>query len=365
MSTARVARPANTAEFVDIAAYFASHASAVDQGQELSSQGIAALGAQGLLDLGAPGNHNGELGAMSELVALVAEESMASAFSLWAHRMAIEYLHQSTPGQSSASAPLIAYRQALIDGTLPGVTAMAAAVNYAWGHGQLGVRFERQGDEVVLNGRINWASNLFADGFLVVTAAQDDQGQEIVVAVPSHTSGVEVQPYPELLALNATASSSLILNEVRVSTSLIITEDLRSFLAQVRGPFLLLQASFALGIAKAALRSTESRLGGLNEVFINRFNATNQLYNDARAQLAELTSRHDWRDVEREVLALRLEASGIAEESVHLEARVHGGAAYFSQSATARRLREVAFLPIQSPTEALLRHELACLPSTT
>jgi len=44
---------------------------------------------------------------------------------------------------------------------------------------------------------------------------------------------------------------------------------------------------------------------------------------------------------------------------VATEAKVLGGRGFLATSGTARRLREVAFLPIQSPTEAQLLTELS------
>ena len=59
------------------------------------------------------------------------------------------------------------------------------------------------------------------------------------------------------------------------------------------------------------------------------------------------------------VVAIRLDAARLAGAATRLESKVMGGAGYASGSATARRLREAAFLPIQSPTEGQLQWELS------
>ncbi|MDA8283563.1 MAG: hypothetical protein M0Z42_09800 [Actinomycetota bacterium] len=58
------------------------------------------------------------------------------------------------------------------------------------------------------------------------------------------------------------------------------------------------------------------------------------------------------------VVAHRLEVARMAQRAVDVELRVAGGGGYRASSSTARRLREAAFLPIQSPTEGHLLFEL-------
>jgi alkylation response protein AidB-like acyl-CoA dehydrogenase len=58
------------------------------------------------------------------------------------------------------------------------------------------------------------------------------------------------------------------------------------------------------------------------------------------------------------VVAHRLEVARMAQLAVDVELRVAGGGGYRASSSTARRLREAAFLPIQSPTEGHLLFEL-------
>ena len=61
----------------------------------------------------------------------------------------------------------------------------------------------------------------------------------------------------------------------------------------------------------------------------------------------------------REIVGARLENAQLATAAVALEAKVAGGRGYVRTCATARRLREAAFLPVQAPTEGQLRWELS------
>ena len=75
----------------------------------------------------------------------------------------------------------------------------------------------------------------------------------IVRPPPGVSSGVSVPPYPPLLALQATRSSSVLLEQVRIGAHWIVAEDLMRCLARIRPRFLALQSSFCLGLSRAAL----------------------------------------------------------------------------------------------------------------
>ena len=108
------------------------------------------------------------------------------------------------------------------------------------------VTARQSGGDLILDGRIAWASNLLAapGAAISVTAAVDEDGRRLVVALPLDAAGVQIAPYPNLLALQATRSSSVILDGVRVPGSAVLADDLRVCLGRIRPTFLALQASF-------------------------------------------------------------------------------------------------------------------------
>ena len=330
----------------------AAVAGAVDDGERDVRPALTDLGAAGLLDLGTVGGR-GTLAEQAAVLRQLAGVCMASAFSAWAQHMAIDYIAAwGTPELQAEVLP------DLTTGTRPGATAMATAFQDALGLREIGVTADdRADDEVVLDGLVPWASNLFADGAVVVLPARTSAGRRLIVAIRTDQAGVTVKPYPPLLALGSTASTSLHLDAVRVPTTHILTDRFLDFLADVRGPFLLLQAAFCLGIADAALASAAGRSLGPEDV----------LADDQRGlsdRLVALTSDHArllarGRQGGTEVVALRLAAGRLGVDATRHEANAAGGAGYLATSATARRLREAAFLPIQSPTEAQLRWELS------
>src|ERR1700744_1532234 len=68
------------------------HAAVLDRGEDFSRRSFTALGEAGLLGGGAPGNADGPLPAMAEVIRSISGACMSTGFSLWPHRMAVEYL---------------------------------------------------------------------------------------------------------------------------------------------------------------------------------------------------------------------------------------------------------------------------------
>lgn len=323
--------------------YFSSRCYDVDSGRSDIIEGLRFLASHGLVG-------NTDLALQAAVIRQVSRSCMSSAFALWAQSMVIHYLDRAD------SVVLNDRAAALRTASLAGSTAMAGAFQDADGYRPLEVEFRPDGDDLLISGTIRWASNLHPDGFVIVLGARDTDANRVIVAVPSDADGLAVDPFLDLLALGGTASASLHLDAVRVPPDWVITRDMGSFIGSIRPTFLLLQSAFCLGLADAALGSVAARIDTAFDGF--------------RAEYSELSSRHD-RLVQRHgellidpshataLIEMRLAGSELAQQSVSLETRVLGGAGYLATSPTARRVREAAFLPIQSPTEGHLRWQLA------
>ncbi|MDO4255289.1 MAG: acyl-CoA dehydrogenase family protein [Kocuria sp.] len=326
----------------------ADHAQAVDQNAESPFALLRTIGQDGLLALGL----DGSLVEQAAVIHDLATECTATAFSLWAHRSSIEYLHAT-----GHKIP-----QGLRDGSEPGSSAMAPAFKAAAGISDIPVTLTRSAssNSWVLNGVIPWASNLYPQGWVVLPAIRvDDAGEHRAVVVVTRTAaeGISVRPLQNLMALDSTASGIVTFKDSPVTEDAILTEDLPAFLAVVRGPFLLMQAAFCVGLSAAALASADSALTGVSEVFRPDRDAVVAEFERVRSTL--LNYLRTPRDLEfRDVLHLRLDAALLTGEATRLESKVVGGKGYAIRSDTARRAREAAFLPVQSPTESHLRHLL-------
>ena len=354
--------PARTAAREAIAADAADHALAVDAGDLDVRPALRQLGAAGLLGLGTH-HQPGTLAEQADVIRTLASACMATAFSTWAQRMAIGYL--SAWGTPTLRATLL---PDLLDGTRAGATAMATAFQDALGLREVGVladdRRDRQpireddpGDgEVVLDGTIPWASNLFSDGAVVVLPARTHDGRRLIVAVTTDQPGVTLRDHPPLLALGATASTSVQLDGVRVPAAHVLTDRFLDFLADVRSSFLLLQTAFCLGLADTALESAAGRFEGPAVVLAPDHDALVARRNELAVTFSDLLAHGGPAD--ERLVELRLAAGQLGVDATRHESCVRGGAGYLATAPTARRLREATFLPIQSPTEAQLRWEL-------
>ena len=323
--------------------YFESRAADVDADIATVREGLAELGRRGLPEADLP--------ASIAMVAEVARHDMATAFSAWAHRMVIEYISLS-PSDSSARAALPALGTA---GTL-GATALAAGTAHVLAGVELPITFREDGDDIVLEGRIAWASNLIAPFVVVAAAAHvDDPGRTVVVAIPGDSDGLWVAPRPKLLALQATGSSFVKIDRVRLPRSAAVSDDLTTFARTVLPRFLLLQSAFCSGIANRALDEASGNSQPMGESIRPRLDDTRAALDEADAHMHRLAQDAGIDTPTAEVLGLRLRYSELATEAVHLEQCLAGGRGYLADSPTARRVREVAFLPVQAPTEVLLR----------
>lgn len=322
----------------------AERARATDEADTTPFETLRELGQRGLLDLGLGG---GDLRGQAAVVFDLAVECTATAFSLWGHRSGLEYL-------DAVGAPVASE---LRTGDVPLCSAMAPAFKAAAGIGEIPVTLTRRGDHLVLDGTVPWASNLYPDAVVILPVVRED-GHTAIVRTRVAAHGVSVRPLENLMALNATASGILRLEGVEIDAEQdVLTEDVPGFLATVRGPFLLLQTSFCLGLSAAALTSARENLGGVGEMFREDLDDAVAQQQRLRADLVRL-AREPRAAAPRELLQLRLDAALLTGEATRLEAKIVGGRGYALSSPTARRAREAAFLPVQSPTEGHLRWEL-------
>lgn len=342
----------STTQRRDSAAEFVrDRAAALDLGETDTRVDVAKLGELGLFGLGL--GSEGCLTEMVEVIEDVAAESLSAGFSAWAHRMALEYVSR---GSDEVRAK---YQRQLETGAAVGVTAMAAGLKYVAGLGEVAlVATELPDGGLEVSGPIHWASNVFDDALIVLCARSEDGAKTYVAVVEASAPGVTVRPASQLLALNSTASTSLVLDAVAIPAENIIATDLTAFVKGVRPTFLLLQTAFCSGISRMSIAESAKCLGGLGEGFTDEHRELEDDFGSLRDRLGRFAS--DATSVgARELIQLRLDGSRLAMAATRLEVTLRGGAGYSMKSPTNRRFREAAFLPVQSPSEGQLRWELA------
>lgn len=333
--------------------YFGPRAIELDACECTAREGIARLNELGLTEVGVYGQSApADLERMCEILATVAMDDMAQAFSLWCHRMALEYVHQA-----DLAPPRQWLLPALQNTTRLGSTSFAAATaNYLAGT-PLSLSYRRMEGGIIVNGLIAWASNLEPPFASIAGAAnQDDPEDRVVFAYTEATDGLVLPPYPSVLALQATNSTSPQFKDAFIPDESLLTWDFMNFVGRVLPTFLLLQSSFCWGLATRSLMEASQLLGGNRVVFQADYDALVERFEQAQADLRSYAASSERDQLSHQkLLRLRLEWGSLAQEAVRLEAKLAGGRGYMQGSGTARRLREAAFLPVQSPTEVQLR----------
>ena len=309
----------------------------------------------GFASHGIPGSSTSLL-EQAQVIRDLAETSLATAFSLWSHRMTTEYVLRfgDSDWAKNAGARLAA-------GEEIGSTALATALIDASGRGELPITFVEVDGEYILSGQIPWASNI-APETITVFAARGADGQRKVFSSSLDEPGFVIKCAPELLDLNETNSGCIQLNEVRLGSAHVLSESLADFLKVMRPRFLSLQTAFILGVAKASVEF--SRAAKDADIFANELGELEAQLSHLEADWIELTSaldRGSQIQQARPYLQLRLDAALFAQSATRLEFALGGGRAFSVGSDTARRVHESLFFSVQSPTEGALRWELSQL----
>lgn len=340
----------------------ADNAQRIDSGDITAREALPQLADESLLDIGAPLNTHGGLVKQAAVLQTLALHSLSVPFGLWGHRMAIEFLELA--GGSYAQSVLPGLRV----GTTPGASAMAAGYKSLTGAGGLDLRLTRARDGTLhLSGRIGWASNLYEDAIAIAPAYGPDitdrhgiQGG-VIVAFPLNAPGVEIGPQLEILAMRGTASTYVTLQDVEISSDQILTRDFATFLQQTRPTLSILQASLCLGLATAAYENALHNATGFNDIVFNEIQDHGDPLVSVKRQLRQLASHvgTDQPPNPRDVVALRLQSGQLALALATLELKTAGGQGFIVTSDTNRRYREATFIPLQAPSEAQLRWELA------
>lgn len=315
------------------------------------------LSKEGYLQQGVPREYGGSGGRLWEAVqaiAEVSEECLTSGFLFWCQRVFIEYLLHTDNEQLRGSLlpDMLTLRRA-------GATGLSNAMKHLGGLEPLRTQAEYTDDGVVLEGFLPWVSNLQPQRFVVAVAAQLGDGGALVAAVPAEAEGVQRGEDLQLLGLQSSQTATLTLSRVFLPRFWLLGDDAHQFLARVRPRFLLLQCGLPMGIAQRALQEAQAKMHSAKRVLQDRADALCQQWQALREHTRALAVQEQLPvSVLPELFQTRIRWVRLAVQAVHLEVEATGGAAFLRDSDTARRLREVAFLPVLTPSATQLALQL-------
>jgi len=341
----------------ELTAWAAAHAAELDRSPGRPQAALRAAPLADYLGLPVPVRWGGQgrpLPEAVQVIASVAEGSLAAAFTLWSHWVVVYYLLESDNPELQET-----YLPALATGARHGSTGMANALKNALGLEPLNVQGEVRSAGWRVSGTVRWASNLVGD-FLLAVPVQLAPGEAAAFLVPAERAALTVQPITGLLALDGTATGSVALAGAGLTRSDRLHRQLPAFLVQVRPYFTVLQAAFCLGLSRAALASGETNLRQ-RAPLMARYQVLRRQLTSGEAALARLAARVPAAGLLGEALHLRLELGELTLQAALLDLEAAGGPGYLASSPVARRYREALFLPVQSPTFLHLRMELESL----
>lgn len=342
--------------------WISEHAQDIDSGV-LTTRGVFPdLGEAGLLDLGSDKSADSTLAQQAAVIEVLAQHSFSVAFSLWGHRMVLEFLEITGGSYANSVLP------ALHTGTTPGASAMAPGYKSLANASDLALSITREENgRLYLSGEVAWASNLYGDAIAVAPAygpeTANRQGSQggVIVAFPLDATGVEIGPKLDILAMRGTASTYVSLDRVEISEHQILTNDFSDFLKNTRPTLSILQASLCLGLATASYHRSLENATGFNAVFRSEIQEYGTKLESTKQQLTQHATKvgADQPVSSQDILAMRLRAGQLATQLTTLEIKTAGGKAFMTTSDVNRRYREASFIPLQAPSEAQLRWELS------
>ena len=136
------------------------------------------------------------------------------------------------------------------------------------------------GDHFILNGFVPWATGADQCDFIVTASAVAGGGQ-LLFALPREMSGVSVQPPEPLVALSASRTTSIRLENVGLPKSSVLTGPAAQVLASRRKGLPIGQSFLALGLCRSALYLIREHRSGRAQ----------QIGDDFEQQLTELREK--------------------------------------------------------------------------
>jgi alkylation response protein AidB-like acyl-CoA dehydrogenase len=175
--------------------------------------------------------------------------------------------------------------------------------------------------------------------------------------------GVGLARNAHFIALEGTATQTVLLRDAFVADDDVLSEDARRFVPRIRNGFVLLQSGMGLGLARgaAALMRADNRGRHLAAHLPLGPDLIEDRATRISRRVVDLLSDVEMPDraIFLEVLRIRLEISWLALEAAQAAMLQFGARGYLLGSEAARRLREAQFVGIVTPSAKHCLSELA------
>lgn len=348
-----------TALPTDLAAWLDDAAYDLDTTAASAPALLPRLGDAGLFRIGVAPALQGSGGSLNDAVsaiAAVSERSLAAGFVFWSQRTFIEYLLQS---------PNAALRDRLLpdllSGHRAGATGLSNAMKFLSGIEGLQITARSVDGGLRLDGKLPWITNLRPGNFDAAAAVQGANGAPAFIAsLSSEDDGLTRSPDLDLMAMRGTNTAAVTIENVAIDPDRIIHADAGEWLPKVRPAFLGMQCAMSIGLARRALSETRQLLPTGRSVLAAPLDELAADLNEAESELLKGLQGPRFETSPDILFRLRIRLADIAAAAVQLELSAWGGRAYLSAPGKGiqRRLREVAFIPLITPSLVQLKTSL-------
>lgn len=211
-----------------------------------------------------------------------------------------------------------------------------------------------------LDGSLPWITNLRPQGFIVAAAFDNADGAApSIFAIPHDTPGVLRSADLDLIALRASNTAALRIENARLSHDYLLSSDARTFIHRVRPGFLGLQCGMSIGLAQRSLRAIDAASNASRSALEGEAAALGHRLGTLSAELYEGVTKGSFRDAPATLFELRIALASVVDAAVRLEVQASGGRGYLrGAGGAARRTREAAFIPIVTPSIVQLKNQL-------
>ena len=219
-------------------------------------------------------------------------------------------------------------------------------------------------DIVELNGAVPWVTGAPAADY-VVTGGTTEDGQQILIALPMDLEGVEVQAPAELMALNASQTASINLNEVRVPRRYLLAGPVEGVMTrgQGGGAGSVATSSLAVGLSLRSIRYLESESetrGDLLDVVRPLRGELDELCTDIAAAVRSGSGEED----RLSAPAIRQRSNSLVLRATQAHLAATKGAGFVVGHPAEQAVREAMFFLVWSCPQPVLQaalREFACL----
>lgn len=297
--------------------------------------------------------------AMTEVGAVC----LSTAFCVWCQDALAWYLDRA-----DNPAPRARYLDAVARAQVLGGTGLSNPMKAFSGIEPLALKGRPAPGGYRVTGRLTFVSNvedghLFAGIFALQDPPDDQPGRRVMAVFRAGGEGVTLARNARFVALEGTATHSVLIRDAFVPFEDVLAEDAGQFVPRIRNGFVLLQAGMGLGAARGAARLMREDGAGLRlarhlplgpQAIEDRIDAlTTRL--SAHVQTVEDPDRSTF----LEVLRTRLDITWLALEATQAAALQFGARGYLAGAEAARRLREAQFVAIITPSVKHITTELA------